>query len=74
MIDVYQQWSGPTVVFEEIFLKLKRQLIHTEYLNFYSANCQTIESLKSYRGNCEPLLLFYGVIVVLEKNHIARER
>lgn len=49
------------MVFEEIFLKLKRQLTHTEYLNFYSANCQTIDSLKPYRNSCEPLLLFYGV-------------
>lgn len=62
VIDIYQEWAGPTVVLEEIFLKLKRILIQTEYLYFYSANCEHIESLKFYRGYCEPLLLFYGVI------------
>ena len=74
MIDIYQEWSGPTVVFEEIFLKLKRQLTHPEYLNFYSANCETIESLKSYRGHCEPLLLFYGVMFIRGRDCVERER
>ncbi len=32
-----------------------------EYLTFYSVNCENIESLKRYRGYCEPLLLFFGV-------------
>lgn len=61
VIDVYQEWAGPTVVFEYIFLKLKRNLMQAEYLTFYSANCEHIESLKRYHGHCEPLLLFFGV-------------
>ena len=63
IIDVYQEWAGPTVVLEEILLKLKRQLPSAEYLTFYSANCETIEALKRYRGFCDPLLLFFGVSV-----------
>ncbi len=65
MIDIYQEWAGPTVVFEDVFVKLKRNLNQTEYLTFYSANCENIESLKPYRGYCEPLLLFYGVVCCL---------
>jgi len=61
VIDVYQEWAGPTIVLEDIFLKLKRNLIQMEYLTFYSVNCENIESLKRYRGYCEPLLLFFGV-------------
>ncbi|CAF0913540.1 unnamed protein product [Rotaria sordida] len=60
LIDVYQDWAGSTIILEDIFLKLKRNLIQTEYLTFYSANCENIESLKRYRGYCEPLLLFFG--------------
>ncbi|CAF3860635.1 unnamed protein product [Adineta steineri] len=60
IIDVYQEWAGPTVVLEDIFLQLKRTLTQTEYLTFYSANCENIEILKRYRGYCEPLLLFFG--------------
>jgi hypothetical protein len=61
IIDVYQEWAGATIVLEDIFIKLKRNLKQTEYLIFYSANCENIESLKRYRGYCEPLLLFFGV-------------
>lgn len=61
MIDVYQEWAGPTIVLEDIFLKLKRNLTQAEYVTFYSANCDNIESLKHYRGYCQPLLLFFGV-------------
>ncbi|CAF5110290.1 unnamed protein product, partial [Rotaria sp. Silwood1] len=64
-IDVYQEWAGSTIVLEDIFLKLKRNLIQTEYLTFYSANCENIESLKRYRGYCEPLLLFFGSNVLV---------
>ncbi|CAF3494199.1 unnamed protein product [Rotaria sp. Silwood1] len=65
IIDVYQEWAGSTIVLEDIFLKLKRNLIQTEYLTFYSANCENIESLKRYRGYCEPLLLFFGSNVLV---------
>ncbi|CAF3547173.1 unnamed protein product [Rotaria sp. Silwood1] len=65
LIDVYQEWAGSTIVLEDIFLKLKRNLIQTEYLTFYSANCENIESLKRYRGYCEPLLLFFGSNVLV---------
>ena len=61
VIDVYQDWTGATVVLEEIFLRLKRQLPLSEYLTFYSANSDRIDALKRYRGYCEPLLLFFGV-------------
>jgi hypothetical protein len=63
VIDIYQEWAGATIVLEDIFIKLKRNLIQAEYLTFYSANCENIELLKPYRGYCEPLLLFYGVIL-----------
>lgn len=49
------------MVLEETFIKLKRQLTPTEYLNFYTANAQTIDALSHYRGHCEPLLLFFAV-------------
>ncbi|CAF3675555.1 unnamed protein product [Rotaria socialis] len=60
VIDIYQEWAGPTMVFEDIFVKLKRNLTQAEYLIFYSANCENIELLKRYRDYCEPLLLFFG--------------
>ncbi|CAF4390870.1 unnamed protein product [Rotaria sp. Silwood2] len=65
LIDVYQEWAGSTIVLEDIFLKLKRNLTQTEYLTFYSANCENIESLKRYRGYCEPLLLFFGSNILI---------
>ena len=63
VIDIYQDWAGPTVVLEDVFVKLKRTLSHTEYLTFYSANCENNDVLKLYRGYCEPLLLFFGVFI-----------
>ncbi|CAM4747562.1 unnamed protein product [Rotaria magnacalcarata] len=60
VIDIYQEWAGPTMVLEDIFVKLKRNLTQAEYLTFYSANCENIELLKRYRDYCEPLLLFFG--------------
>ncbi|UJR26523.1 hypothetical protein I4U23_007846 [Adineta vaga] len=69
VIDIYQEWAGATVVLEDIFLKLKRTLIHTEYLTFYSANCENVDLLKRYRGYCEPLLFFYGNNVLVHIEH-----
>jgi hypothetical protein len=61
IVDVYQEWAGPTLILEEIFMKLKRDLVLVDYLTVYSANCHRIDALKLYRGHCEPLLLFFGV-------------
>ncbi|CAF2736154.1 unnamed protein product [Rotaria sp. Silwood2] len=68
LIDVYQEWAGSTIVLEDIFLKLKRNLTQTEYLTFYSANCENIESLKRYRCYCERLLLFFGVVFFFDSS------
>ena len=72
VIDVYQEWAGATVVLEEIFLRLKRQLPQPEYLTFYSANSDRIDALKRYRDYCEPLLLFFGVGSLLSSASLHR--
>lgn len=66
IVDVYQDWAGPTTVLEETFIKLKRQLTPNEYLNFYTGNSQNVDALSHYRGHCEPLLLFFAVELTFE--------
>ena len=42
-----------------LFQRLKVEF-SSPLLNFATAECESIDSLENYRGNCEPCFHFYG--------------
>ncbi|XP_027747744.1 thioredoxin domain-containing protein 3 isoform X2 [Empidonax traillii] len=65
VIDVYQAWCGPCKAVLNVLRKLKNDFSEDNVLYFAVAEADSIETLKPFRNNCEPVFLFcvYGKII-----------
>jgi len=59
VVDVYQTWCGPCKPVQVLFKRLKVELGQGN-VSFATADTERIPQLDSYRGDCEPIFLFYG--------------
>ncbi|CBY41612.1 unnamed protein product, partial [Oikopleura dioica] len=61
VIDCFQNWCGerPCKGMAGLFQRLKVEF-SSPLLSFATAECESIDSLENYRGNCEPCFHFYG--------------
>uniref|UniRef100_A0A8C9V3H2 NME/NM23 family member 9 n=1 Tax=Scleropages formosus TaxID=113540 RepID=A0A8C9V3H2_SCLFO len=59
VVDVHQQWCGPCQAVLSLFRKIKNEL-GDDLLHFAMAEADSVDTLKGYRGNCEPTFLFYA--------------
>ncbi|KFW82007.1 Thioredoxin domain-containing protein 3, partial [Manacus vitellinus] len=57
-IDVYQAWCGPCKAVMNVLRKLKNDFSEDNVLHFAVAEADSIETLKPFRKNCEPVFLF----------------
>ncbi|NWR28039.1 TXND3 protein, partial [Tachuris rubrigastra] len=58
VIDVYQAWCGPCKAVMNVLRKLKADFSEDNVLHFAMAEADSIETLKPFRNNCEPVFLF----------------
>ncbi|XP_051624545.1 thioredoxin domain-containing protein 3 isoform X1 [Manacus candei] len=58
VIDVYQAWCGPCKAVMNVLRKLKNDFSEDNVLHFAVAEADSIETLKPFRKNCEPVFLF----------------
>ncbi|NWU86312.1 TXND3 protein, partial [Onychorhynchus coronatus] len=58
VIDVYQAWCGPCKAVMNVLRKLKTDFSEDNVLHFAVAEADSIETLKPFRNNCEPVFLF----------------
>ncbi|XP_024142862.1 thioredoxin domain-containing protein 6 isoform X1 [Oryzias melastigma] len=59
VVDVYQKWCGPCKAIVRHLRKVKNELGDV-LLHFATAEADSIEDLKMYRGKCTPTFLFYA--------------
>ena len=59
VVDVYQTWCGPCKPVQVLFKRLKVELGQGN-VSFATADTERIPQLDSYKGDCEPIFLFYG--------------
>ncbi|RVE58085.1 hypothetical protein OJAV_G00205730 [Oryzias javanicus] len=59
VVDVYQKWCGPCKAIVRHLRKVKNELGDV-LLHFATAEADSIEDLKMYRGKCIPTFLFYA--------------
>ncbi|NXH31735.1 TXND3 protein, partial [Myiagra hebetior] len=69
VIDVYQAWCGPCKAVLNLFRKLRNEFSEDNILHFAVAEADSIETLKPFRNNCEPVFLFsvHGKILAMVK-------
>ncbi|KAM7013532.1 thioredoxin domain-containing protein 6-like [Passerculus sandwichensis] len=58
VVDVYQAWCGPCKPVVNLFQKIKNE-VGSDLLHFAVAEVDSIDALEKYRGQCEPVFLFY---------------
>ncbi|NXF80622.1 TXND3 protein, partial [Sclerurus mexicanus] len=58
VIDVHQAWCGPCKAMMSTLRKLKNDFSEEAVLHFAVAEADSIETLKPFRNNCEPVFLF----------------
>uniref|UniRef100_A0A3P9IR45 Nucleoside diphosphate kinase B n=1 Tax=Oryzias latipes TaxID=8090 RepID=A0A3P9IR45_ORYLA len=59
VVDVYQKWCGPCKPIVKHLRKVKNELGDV-LLHFATAEADSIEDLKMFRGKCIPTFLFYA--------------
>uniref|UniRef100_H0Z9I5 Thioredoxin domain-containing protein n=1 Tax=Taeniopygia guttata TaxID=59729 RepID=H0Z9I5_TAEGU len=59
-VDVFQAWCGPCKPVVNLFQKIKNE-VGSNLLHFAVAEVDSIDALEKYRGQCEPVFLFYTV-------------
>ncbi|XP_053841981.1 thioredoxin domain-containing protein 6 isoform X1 [Vidua macroura] len=58
VVDVFQAWCGPCKPVVNLFQKIKNE-VGSNLLHFAVAEVDSIDALEKYRGQCEPVFLFY---------------
>uniref|UniRef100_A0A8C3QEV3 Thioredoxin domain-containing protein n=1 Tax=Cyanoderma ruficeps TaxID=181631 RepID=A0A8C3QEV3_9PASS len=59
-VDAFQAWCGPCKPVVNLFQKIRNQ-VGSDLLHFAVAEVDSIGALEKYRGQCEPVFLFYTV-------------
>ncbi|NXA97362.1 TXND6 protein, partial [Melanocharis versteri] len=57
-VDVFQAWCGPCKPVVNLFRKIRNE-VGSDLLHFAVAEVDSIDALEKYRGQCEPVFLFY---------------
>uniref|UniRef100_A0A8C3V5Q0 Thioredoxin domain-containing protein n=1 Tax=Catharus ustulatus TaxID=91951 RepID=A0A8C3V5Q0_CATUS len=60
VVDVFQAWCGPCKPVVNLFQKIRNE-VGSNLLHFAVAEVDSIDALEKYRGQCEPVFLFYTV-------------
>uniref|UniRef100_A0A803WEM0 Thioredoxin domain-containing protein n=1 Tax=Ficedula albicollis TaxID=59894 RepID=A0A803WEM0_FICAL len=60
VVDVFQAWCGPCKPVVNLFKKIRNE-VGSNLLHFAVAEVDSIDALEKYRGQCEPVFLFYTV-------------
>uniref|UniRef100_A0A8C3N7T5 Thioredoxin domain-containing protein n=1 Tax=Geospiza parvula TaxID=87175 RepID=A0A8C3N7T5_GEOPR len=60
IVDVFQAWCGPCKPVVNLFQKIKNE-VGSDLLHFAVAEVDSVDALEKYRGQCEPVFLFYTV-------------
>ncbi|KAI1235772.1 Thioredoxin domain-containing protein 6, partial [Lamprotornis superbus] len=58
VVDVFQAWCGPCKPVVNLFQKIRNE-VGSNLLHFAVAEVDSIGALEKYRGQCEPVFLFY---------------
>ncbi|XP_023789182.1 thioredoxin domain-containing protein 6 isoform X2 [Cyanistes caeruleus] len=58
VVDVFQAWCGPCKPVVNLFQKVRNE-VGSNLLHFAVAEADSIDALEKYRGQCEPIFLFY---------------
>ncbi|KAM4770647.1 thioredoxin domain-containing protein 6 isoform 4-T4 [Cyanocitta cristata] len=58
VVDVFQAWCGPCKPVVNLFQKIRNE-VGSNLLHFAVAEVDSIDALGKYRGQCEPVFLFY---------------
>ncbi|XP_016156121.1 PREDICTED: thioredoxin domain-containing protein 6 isoform X1 [Ficedula albicollis] len=58
VVDVFQAWCGPCKPVVNLFKKIRNE-VGSNLLHFAVAEVDSIDALEKYRGQCEPVFLFY---------------
>ncbi|XP_063263913.1 thioredoxin domain-containing protein 6 isoform X3 [Prinia subflava] len=58
VVDVFQAWCGPCKPVVNLFQKIRNE-VGSDLLHFAVAEADSIDALEKYRGQCEPVFLFY---------------
>ena len=66
VVEVYQGWCGPCKAIVGTFQRLHMDMSDSP-LKFYRANCDKVQQLGKYVGQCQPVFLFYKGGVVVEE-------
>ncbi|XP_039412749.1 thioredoxin domain-containing protein 6 isoform X4 [Corvus cornix cornix] len=60
VVDVFQAWCGPCKPVVNLFQNIRNE-VGSNLLHFAVAEVDSIDALGKYRGQCEPVFLFYTV-------------
>ena len=66
VVEVHQGWCGPCKAIVGTFQRISIDMSDSP-LKFYRANCDKVEQLGKYVGQCQPVFLFYKGGVVVEE-------
>ncbi|NWV14733.1 TXND6 protein, partial [Ptilonorhynchus violaceus] len=58
-VDAFQAWCGPCKPVVNLFQKIRSE-VGSDLLHFAVAEVDSIDALEKYRGQCEPVFLFYA--------------
>ncbi|NWU82786.1 TXND6 protein, partial [Onychorhynchus coronatus] len=58
-VDAFQAWCGPCKTAVDLFQKIRNE-VGSDLLHFAVAEVDSIDALEGYRGQCQPVFLFYA--------------
>ncbi|XP_017681810.1 PREDICTED: thioredoxin domain-containing protein 6 [Lepidothrix coronata] len=58
VVDAFQAWCGPCKTVVDLFQKIRNE-VGSNLLHFAVAEVDSIDALEGYRGQCQPVFLFY---------------
>ncbi|KAM8857336.1 thioredoxin domain-containing protein 6-like isoform X1 [Synchiropus splendidus] len=67
VVDVYSNWCGPCKPVVRHLQRMKNEIAEDELLHFATAESDSLEDLKEYRGQCQTVFLLYHNAQVVEK-------
>ncbi|XP_027559644.1 thioredoxin domain-containing protein 6 [Neopelma chrysocephalum] len=59
VVDAFQAWCGPCKTVVDLFQKIRNE-VGSNLLHFAVAEVDSIDALEGYRGQCQPVFLFYS--------------
>ena len=61
VVDVYPSWAGPCNAMLTLLKKAKNALLDdSDKLQLVAARTDSIDQLEMFRGNCQPVWLFFA--------------